>query len=232
MSAKIDRVPVVINPNLVHGDLLFATGRDRGLYIGTSISDQPRWLEEHAGSWWRIADVQREAAAPLPPAEGETIVAAEPPAPKQPPDKAAMREGVRSQTEATPLQSLGRKRGRSGGRRPKKQKLPAEISKVGRKRTPACMVRFLDILAEYRVLSVPQLAEQAFTPKRLRIGASAARPVTPVTTSSGAAKRGDFTNIVNRRLRRPRIYPSMRRTTWQWAVWSTSTTRFSCRAIV
>ncbi|HEY6618215.1 MAG TPA: hypothetical protein VIY68_01600 [Steroidobacteraceae bacterium] len=143
----------MINPSLVLGDLLFATHRDRCLFIGTSIIDQPRWLQEHTGSWRRIGDVHREAAA-LAPVEGETNVGAAPPAQKQPPDKAAMREGVRSQTEASPLEALGRKRGRSGVRRLKKQKLPAEISKVGRKRTPAWMLPFLDILAECRVLSV------------------------------------------------------------------------------
>jgi hypothetical protein len=144
----------MINPSLVLGDLLFATHRDRCLYIGTSIIDQPRWLQEHTGSWRRIGDVHREAAALAPPVEGETNVGAAPPAQKQPPDKAAMRESVWSQTEASPLEALGRKRGRSGVRRLKKQKLPAEISKVGSKRTPAWMLLFLDILAECRVLSV------------------------------------------------------------------------------
>jgi len=150
MNAKIDRVPVVTNPNLVHGNLEFTNSRDRGLYIGTSISDQPRWLDEHAGSW-RIVDVHREAAALTPPVEVETNVGAAPPAPKQPPlDNAAMREGVRSQTEENSLEAVGRKRGRD----PKKPKLAAEISKVGRKRTRACRLLFLDILAECGVLSV------------------------------------------------------------------------------
>ena len=155
MNAKIDRVPVVTNPNLVFGDLEFTNSRDRVLYVGTSISDQPRWLEEHPGSWRRIEDVQREAAALAPPVEGETNVGAAPPAPKQPrPDKAAMREGMRSQTETTPLEAACCKRGRDSARHLKKRKLPAEISKVGRKRTPACMLRFLDILLECGVLSV------------------------------------------------------------------------------
>ena len=155
MNAKIDRVPVVINRNLVFGDLEFTNSRDRCLYIGNTIRGQPRWLDEHAGSCWRIVDGQREAAALAPPAESETNVGAAPPAPKQPPpDQTAMRESVRSQTEAAPLEAVVRKRSRSGSRHLKKQKLPAEIFKVGRKRTPACMLLFLDILAECRVLSV------------------------------------------------------------------------------
>src|SRR6185437_8746927 len=79
MNANIDRVPVMINSSLVLGDLLFATHRDRCLYIGTSIIDQPRWLQEHTGSWRRIGDVHREAAALAPPVEGETNVGAAPP---------------------------------------------------------------------------------------------------------------------------------------------------------
>ena len=155
MNAKIDQVPVVTNPNLVHGDLVFTNRRDRGLYIGTSIRDQPRWLEEHASSWRRIEDVQREAAALAPPVEGETNVGATPPAPKQStPDKAAMREGMRSQTETTPLEAVCCKRGRGSSSHLKKPKLPTKISKVGRKRMAACMLRFLDILVECGVLSV------------------------------------------------------------------------------
>ncbi len=46
---------------------------------------------------------------------------------------------------------MGRKRSRSGGRQLKKQKLPAEISELGRKRSPARLRLFLDSLAEYPV---------------------------------------------------------------------------------
>jgi hypothetical protein len=47
---------------------------------------------------------------------------------------------------------MGSKRSRSGGRQLKKQKLPAEISELGRKRSPERMRIFLDSLAEYPAL--------------------------------------------------------------------------------
>ena len=154
MNAKMDRVPGVTNPNLVHGNLEFTNSRDRCSYIGTSISDQPRWLEEHPGSWWRIVDVHGEAAVLTPPVEVETNLGAAHPAPKQPPlDNAALREGVRSQTEVNPLEAGGPKRGRDR----KKPKQPAGISKVGRKRTPTRMLLILDSLAECPILSVAAL---------------------------------------------------------------------------
>ena len=169
----------VIDQRRVHGDLVFATNRDRGLYIGTSISDQPRWLKEHAGSWRRIENVQREAAALAPPAESEIKVGAAPagpsdqtssddvrqegdaeddvtlvdtaagdcsssPEPASQPKpvtepvangttkaeplrrtEAAVSEATGSKTETTPFGVIGRKRGGSGGRQPKKQKQPA-----------------------------------------------------------------------------------------------------------
>ncbi|MGA8820540.1 MAG: hypothetical protein WB624_24885 [Xanthobacteraceae bacterium] len=205
MNAKLKREPVVINQRRVHGDLVFATNRDRGLYIGTSTMDQPRWLEEHPGSWQRIEDVQREAASPAPPVENENNAGAAPAGPNDqtssgdirkdgdeddaialidilpgdcsppykptplptpvkanvpngstkaellPLTKAAVSETKGPKTETTPLGAMGRKRGRRGGRQPKKQKLPAEISKAGRKL--ACMLLFLDSLAEYGVIS-------------------------------------------------------------------------------
>ncbi len=48
---------------------------------------------------------------------------------------------------------MGRKRGRSGGRRIKKQKLPANVSKAGPKLSPERMRFVLDSLREYPVLS-------------------------------------------------------------------------------
>jgi hypothetical protein len=46
---------------------------------------------------------------------------------------------------------MRRKPGRSGGRKVKKQKLPAEISELGRKRSPARQRLILDSLAEFPV---------------------------------------------------------------------------------
>ena len=69
-----------------------------------------------------------------------------------PPAKAATSEAEGPTTETTPLAAMGSKRSRSGGRQLKKQKLPAEISEPGRKRSPERMRILLDSLAEDAVL--------------------------------------------------------------------------------
>jgi hypothetical protein len=69
-----------------------------------------------------------------------------------PPAKAATSEAEGPKTETTPLGAMGSTRSRSGGRQLKKQKLPAEISELGRKRSPERMRIFLDSLAEYPAL--------------------------------------------------------------------------------
>ena len=69
-----------------------------------------------------------------------------------PPAKAATSEAEGPKTETTPLGAMGSKRSRSGGRQLKKQKLPAEISELGRKRSPERMRIFLDSLAQYPAL--------------------------------------------------------------------------------
>ncbi len=69
-----------------------------------------------------------------------------------PPAKAATSEAEGPKTETTPLGAMDSKRSRSGGRQLKKQKLPAEISELGRKRSPERMRIFLDSLAEDAVL--------------------------------------------------------------------------------
>ena len=67
--------------------------------------------------------------------------------------KAAMSETQEPKTERTPLRAIGRKRGHSGGRQIKKQKLPAGIYKVGRKLSPARMRVVIESLRESPVLS-------------------------------------------------------------------------------
>src|SRR6266566_2014351 len=66
---------------------------------------------------------------------------------------AATRETKGAKTEATPLGTKGRKQGRGGGRHLKKQELPADVSKAGRKLSPERMRIVLDSLREYPVLS-------------------------------------------------------------------------------
>jgi predicted DNA-binding transcriptional regulator AlpA len=53
---------IVINKGLIFGGLVFATHRDRGLYIGTSLRDRPQWLKAHPEAWRTIEDEEREAA--------------------------------------------------------------------------------------------------------------------------------------------------------------------------
>jgi hypothetical protein len=48
---------------------------------------------------------------------------------------------------------MGRKRGRSGGHHPKKQKLPVKVSKAGRKLSPERMLIVIESLREYPILS-------------------------------------------------------------------------------
>ena len=203
MNAQPKRQPAVINPNLVVGDLEFTTHLDRGRYLGTSIRDQPRWLEEHPGSWRRIEGDQREAASPAPPSESEIEVGAAPAGPNSqmssrddcddeddaglvdivardhsPPRepaspsthlpepvanetteaelpnraKAGMSEGTGPKTKTTPPAAMRRKSGLSGGRKLKKQKLPAEVSKAGRKLSPERMRIVIENLKEYPIL--------------------------------------------------------------------------------
>lgn len=147
MSAKPNREPVVIDRSLVVGDFLFATPRDRCLYIGTSIRDRPLWLEEHAGDWRRIEDVQREAVSP-----GMTeSVATASEVPRH--TEATMNEADRPKTETTPFKMMRRKPGCSRGRQIKKQKLSAEGAKAERMLSPERMRIVLDSLRKWPILS-------------------------------------------------------------------------------
>jgi hypothetical protein len=69
-----------------------------------------------------------------------------------PPANAATSEAEGPKTETSPLAAMGSKRSRSGGHQLKKQKPPAKISALGRKRSPELMRIFLDSLAEDAVL--------------------------------------------------------------------------------
>jgi predicted DNA-binding transcriptional regulator AlpA len=46
----------VINSSLVADGFLFATHRDRALYLRESARERPQWLKENKGKW-RLADV-------------------------------------------------------------------------------------------------------------------------------------------------------------------------------
>jgi hypothetical protein len=62
----MNRKPV-IDQTLVADGLLFATPRDRCRYTGRWSWEKPRWLEENAGRFLRIDDIQQESAQLGPP---------------------------------------------------------------------------------------------------------------------------------------------------------------------
>ncbi len=62
----------MIDRTLVVGNRIFATHRDRGLFLGTWAINQRRWLAENAARWRYIEDVLQEAALRSPSVEGAT----------------------------------------------------------------------------------------------------------------------------------------------------------------
>jgi hypothetical protein len=140
-----------------------------------------KWLADHPGSWRHVKDIPKEAGllvrkdgddendVTLVSRAGDCSPPYEPTSPPTPVTatvtnrsakaellrgtKATISEATGPKTETTPLAAMGRKRGRSGGRQIKKQKLPAEISKAGRKRSPERIRIVLDSLRENPLLS-------------------------------------------------------------------------------
>ena len=75
----------MIDQSRVADGFLFATHRDRCLYLGKSVDDRPRWLRDNVGKWQRIEDVQQEAP-PLRPCESKINVG---PMPAEPADSSS-----------------------------------------------------------------------------------------------------------------------------------------------
>ena len=50
----------MIDQSRVADGFLFATHRDRGLYLGKSVDDRPQWLRDNVGKWRRVEDVRQE----------------------------------------------------------------------------------------------------------------------------------------------------------------------------
>src|ERR1700674_3500079 len=177
----------MIDRTRVADGYLFATHRDRCLYLGKSARDRLHWLKENPGKWRSLESEANLEAGPAQPngqtsshdvrkdggEEGDVtlvdIPAVDSSPPYQPtslpvpvpaiikgttkaellpPAKAAMRETEGPKTGATPLGAMGRKQGRGGGRQLKKQKLPAEVSKAGRKLSPERMRVVLECLRD------------------------------------------------------------------------------------
>jgi hypothetical protein len=68
----------VIDQSRVADGFLFATHRDRGLYLGNSVDDRPQWLRDNVGRWRRLEDVRQEDAPSTPPVEAEMDLGAGP----------------------------------------------------------------------------------------------------------------------------------------------------------
>ena len=206
MNGQFNWDSSVFDRSRVADGYLFATHRDRCLYLGKSARDRLHWLKENLGKWRSLEDVEQEVARLRPAVESDTKVEAGPAEPNGqtssrdvrkdggeesdvtlvdtpagdssppyqptslrvpvpaiikgttkaellPPAKAAMSEAEGKIEETTPFGAMGAKRGRSGGRQIKKQKLPAEVSKAGRKLSPELTRVVLECLREYPVLS-------------------------------------------------------------------------------
>jgi hypothetical protein len=67
---------LVIDYRLVAEGYLFASNRDRCLYLGKSVSEKPHWLEVNVGGFRPLADVEKEVAQLGAPGENKNSVEA------------------------------------------------------------------------------------------------------------------------------------------------------------
>jgi hypothetical protein len=92
-----------------------------------------------------------------------------------------------------PLGVTRLKQGRSGGRQLKKQKLPAEISALGRKRSPATLTLILDSLAQcpskIRAVNIAGIHPNAVL---LTPGGGESLPHRSDAAATGAANQTEF----------------------------------------
>ena len=56
----------MIDKGLIFDGLVFATPRDRALYIGTLVRDRPRWLKDHPEAWETLEQAERRAIRSAP----------------------------------------------------------------------------------------------------------------------------------------------------------------------
>ena len=54
--------------------ILFATHRDRALYIGTVTGRRQKWLQDHPGVWIRLEDLKKDRASPPNGVEIQSVV--------------------------------------------------------------------------------------------------------------------------------------------------------------
>lgn len=68
----------MIDRTRVADGYLFATHRDRCVFLGKSARDRLHWLQENSGKWRTLEDVRQEAARLRPPVDSETNLEAGP----------------------------------------------------------------------------------------------------------------------------------------------------------
>jgi predicted DNA-binding transcriptional regulator AlpA len=62
--------------SLVVRDIVFATHQDRALYLGTSLRNRTRWLQDNTGKWRRFGDAEEKGVAQQALAVGEITIGA------------------------------------------------------------------------------------------------------------------------------------------------------------
>jgi predicted DNA-binding transcriptional regulator AlpA len=65
----------MIDQSRVADGILFATHRDRALYLGTTTANRPRWLNENPGTWRRLQNPQPDAVPVQPLVDAEIFIA-------------------------------------------------------------------------------------------------------------------------------------------------------------
>ena len=70
-----DNLSTIVQGRVFDG-ILFATHRDRALYIGKLVRNRPQWLNQNPDKWRRIEDIQREAASLAAAVESELNIVA------------------------------------------------------------------------------------------------------------------------------------------------------------
>jgi hypothetical protein len=146
--------PSTIDNTRVFDGILFASHHDRCRYIGTETKFRAGWLEQNPGRWRRLQDPPSCQPASPPAPMNQNISSESTQTELLPPVKAAKEKTNGPGIETTPLGETGRKKDRGGDRQIKKQKLPPEVSRDHKKRSPKLMRVVLEHLREYPVLTV------------------------------------------------------------------------------
>jgi len=156
-----------LHPNLFVFDrartaegFLFATGNDRGRYLGQWSWEKPDWLKQNEGRYRRIEDVLREDAPGTPPVEAEIDPDAGPAEPADSSSSPETRNDGDDKDDVASADALlgDRSRPRESTSPPtpvkenaEKQKPPAGIARSTPKLSPRIMRTVLNSLSKYPV---------------------------------------------------------------------------------